>query len=383
MNTRYSPEQELKFHILAEGIRISDEATQAWGDLYTGPVSLNEYASTSGVCLEIIDDDHGIWVNAPYEHGFTARTDTQLRYDGGFVLERADIEFPVKVIPVPAYHSQMYVDNGVELPYTNLGVTHTDRVRISPIEGCGMVCKFCNIPYELRYRKKPLNELLRVIEIAKDDPQTPARHVLISGGTPRAEDEDWEDDVYESVIAKSPLPVDIMMTPREDPAYLRRLRDAGVNSLSVNLEVFDPVRARKLIPSKSRRFGPDRYLDYIGRAVEELGVGRVQSLVLIGESIEPMEGSLAGVRALADRGCIPVLSPFRPDARTPMENDAPTSEAEMREIYERSQEICEKAGTGVKPGPRCVPCHHNTVTMSDGSDFYIPLNKEITSALDA
>lgn len=378
-----SPEQDLKLHVLANGIIIEPEAEEAWREEYQGPVSLNEYASTSGICLKVEDGADGVYINAPYTQEFTKQADARLRYNGGFVVARADIEYDAKVIPVPAFHSKTYTDNDIEYPYTNLGVTHTDRVRISPIEGCGMVCKFCNIPYELRYRQKPEEELLRVIEIAKDDEQAPARHVLISGGTPKRKDEEWEDEIYESVIANSPLPVDIMMTPRESPSYLRRLGAAGVNALSINVEVFDPQRAQKLIPSKNKRFGPQGYLDYIERAVDELGVGRVQSLILFGAAIEPIESTMQGVQALVDRGCIPVLSPFRPDPRTPMENDPPSTEAEMREVYERTLEICEDTATGVKPGPRCVPCHHNTVTFSDGSNFYIPLDKDIRTPLNA
>ena len=378
----FTPEQAAKLDILANGIKIDEHAEEAWREEFQGPISLNEYASTSGICLKIEDGVDGVWVNAPYTQEFTQRAGARLLFDGRFIVANAGVEFDAEVIPVPAFHSRTYVDNGVEYPYTNLGVTHTDRVRISPIEGCGMVCKFCNIPYELRYRQKPEEELLRVIEIAKDDEQAPARHVLISGGTPKRKDEDWEDEIYESVIANSPLPVDIMMTPRENPSYLRRLGAAGVNGLSVNIEVFDPQRAQKLIPSKNRRFGPQGYLDYIEKAVDELGVGRVQSLILFGEAIEPIESTLQGVQALVDRGCMPVLSPFRPDPRTPMENDPPSTEPEMREVYERTLEICEQADNGVKPGPRCVPCHHNTVTFSDGSDFYIPLDKDIRTPLD-
>jgi hypothetical protein len=374
-------EQDLKLHVLANGIRIDPEAEKAWHEEYEGPISLNEYASTSGICLRIEDGADGMWINAPYAQEFAQRAETVLRYCGGFVVARADKEFQATVIPVPAYHSMTYTKDGLDLPYTNIGVTHTDRVRISPIEGCGMVCKFCNIPYESRYRKKPEEELLRVIEIAKDDAQTPARHVLISGGTPRKVDEPWEDDIYESVIANSPLPVDIMMTPREDPGYLGRLAAVGVNALSVNIEVFDPKRAAKLIPSKNRRFGPEGYLDYIERAVGVLGVGRVQSLILFGQAIEPVESTLEGVQALVDRGCIPVLSPFRPDPRTPMEHDPSSSEEEMKVVYERTIEICQDSSSGVKPGPRCVPCHHNTVTFSDGSDFYIPPHDDIRRRL--
>lgn len=379
----FTPEQDLKLNVLANGIQLDPGAETAWREEFEGPISLLEYASTSGICLRIEDGTDGVWLNAPYTQEFTRDAEAKLRYSGGFVVERAGVDFEVTVIPVPAFHSKTYTDNGIEYPYTNLGVTHTDRVRISPVEGCGMRCDFCNIPFELKYRKKPQEELLRVIGIAKDDEQTPARHVLISGGTPKRSDEPWEDETYEFIIAESPLPVDIMMTPREDPGYLRRLGAAGVNTLSVNIEVFDPKRAKDLIPSKTRRFGPDGYLDYIERAVEELGVGRVQSLILFGRAIEPTESTLEGVQALVDRGCIPVLSPFRPDPRTPMENDPPSTEEEMRVVYERTAEICDESDSGVKPGPRCVPCHHNTVTFSDGSDFYIPLDRDIRTPLHA
>ncbi len=376
-------EQDLKFNILANGIVIDPEAESAWLDQYEGPLTLGEYASTSGICLKVEDGGDGVYINAPFEGEFTKGAEATLRYAGRFAIERAGEEFETSIIPVPAYHGLTYTDGDKVLPYTNLGVTHTDRVRISPVEGCGMVCRFCNIPYELKYRRKPQDELLEVIKLAKDDPQNPARHVLISGGTPKIEDEPWEDDTYEYIASESPLPVDIMMTPREDPGYLRRLGSAGINQLSVNIEVFSPERARRLIPTKNRRFGPQGYLDYIEKAVDELGVGRVQSLILFGQAIEPIEHTIEGVQALVDRGCIPVLSPFRPDVRTPMEHDSPSTEEEMRIVYERTMEICDNSATGVKPGPRCVPCHHNTVSFSDGGDFYIPLDKDITSPLHA
>lgn len=107
----------------------------------------------------------------------------------------------------------------------------------------------------------------------------------------------------------------------------------------------------------------------------------MQSLILFGKAIEPLESTLQGIQALVDRGAIPVLSPFRPDARTPMENEPAATEEEMKTIYERTVEICEDSNAGVKPGPRCVPCHHNTVAFSDGSDFYIPLSADIKSSL--
>jgi branched-subunit amino acid ABC-type transport system permease component len=40
-------------------------------------------------------------------------------------------------------------------------------------------------------------------------------------------------------------------------------------------------------------------------------------------------------------------------------------------------EIRSRSHTGVKPGPRCVPCQHNTVAFLKGSDFYVPLGADL------
>ena len=40
----------------------------------------------------------------------------------------------------------------------------------------------------------------------------------------------------------------------------------------------------------------------------------------------------------------------------------------LAEAYERAIEIVE--GFGVKLGPRCIPCQHNTLTFPDGSEAY-------------
>lgn len=383
-------EQDLKLRIFSEGIAIDSGAEEMWQELYEDELSLNEYASTAGACVVT---ENGTYISAPYTQEFTRGTGISLIWDEGFKIADGNDVTAVDVFPIPAYHKRDYMRrDGSILPYTNLGVTHTDRIRISPIEGCAWRCTFCDLPYKFQYQKKPEDELLKVIELAKDDELNPARHVLISGGTPKPEDEAWIDSLYEYICSESPLPVDIMMPARKDMKYPAWLGSIGMNALSVNVEVFDRELARKITPHKARKVGNaaiqgvDYYLEYIEAAVEQLGAGRVQSLLVFGEAIEPEESTLAGVKALAERGAIPVLSPYRPDASTPLgkKNSPPASYEETKRVWEASLEICDKASGGViKPGPRCIPCQHNTVTFDDGSDFYIPVDKDIRTPLNA
>lgn len=373
------PAELLKMRLLADGVRVTDAAASRWREQFGGPLTLGEYATTGGVAL-IVEDE--LYVNAPLVAD-AATPQLVCSGDVGFALDDAGDVWPVGVVPVPAFHGELQRDvlNGIEQPSTNYGVTHTDRCRVSPISGCAWKCKFCDLPYDATYRKRHQDNMLATIRAAANDPLAPARHVLISGGTPRAtiparpgreavDDKTWLDGVFEHLAMHSPLPVDVMMAPRADFGHPRWLRSVGVNAVSINLEISDEERARALAPAK---FGVGRAhtLAYIEAAVEAFGVGQVQSLVVFGEAIEPLKSTLRGVRDLADRGCIPVLSPFRPHPLTPLACEPAATLQEMLAAYEATVDICAVSGTGVKPGPRCVACQHNTVSLPDASDFYI------------
>ncbi|MEJ7783371.1 MAG: radical SAM protein [Solirubrobacteraceae bacterium] len=368
------PLELLKLRLLADGTRVAPEAATAWRECYDGPLTLAEYATTSGVALVLPGN---LYVNAPLAG---PEEDTPvLRHDGDrFLVEDRGQIVGIDVIPVPAFHDRTYERPGGGLvALTRLGVTHTDRCRVSPVEGCAWNCAFCDLPFEFpKYVRKEREQLLELIEIAVRDPQAPARHVLVSGGTPGPVHESWIDDVYAFLARESPVPVDVMMPPRDDPQYPVKLAAMGVNAASINMEVSDPDRAFAVIPRKSRRYGREYVLDYIATAVEAFGVGQVQSLMVFGSAIESSEATLRGVRDLVDRGCIPVLSAFRPHHLTPLRDAPPASFEEMVRVYEGTLEICAAAGNGILPGPRCVPCQHNTVTVPIDGDFYIGPNDD-------
>lgn len=381
----FTSNELLKFRLLADGVRVDAPARAAWRERFNGPMTLAEYATTGGVSLVLPGD---LYVNAPIVDDAELPA---LRFaDDRFSVAAEGREVPVDVVPVPAFHTKTQLDlyEGSIQPYTNFGVTHTDRCRVSPIGGCAWKCHFCDLPYESTYRKKHEENLLEVIRAAKDDALAPARHVLISGGTPRApmaargdrpasDDEAWIDGVYEFLAEQSPLPVDVMMPPRKDYAYPEWLRSVGVNMVSINLEVSDPDRAKAIAPVKAK-LGREHTMSYIEHAVEYFGVGFVQSLIVFGQAIEPVESTLRGVQDLVDRGCIPVLSPFRPHHLTPLADKPAATLDEMLTVYEHTLDICERAANGVRPGPRCIPCHHNTVTLPDGSAFYTGLEDDLT-----
>lgn len=355
--------EKLKFALLAEGLHITDEARAHIDAANDGrAITPADYASTTGVILSLPDD---VWVNAPFAvHNPNFVTAPSFSLDLGadqLVVRGAmggdEVEVFAQLWLPPEYHGGVN-DHGE--PYDSYAFTHGDRVRISPVEGCAMTCKFCDLPYEFKYRTKRIDGLVDSVRTALADPRQPAYHVLISGGVPKADDYRYLRDAYAAVISEFPqVDVDVMMVPIDDVLDVDELVSLGVSELSINIEVVNRELARTIMRRKFDQ-GLDHYLDVLERAAARLGPGRVRSMLMVG--LEPMEDTIAGVEAIAQRGAVPVLSPFRPDQATPLRDHPPPDAAFLEETYVRARDAA--AAHGVALGPSCIPCTHNTLTFA-------------------
>jgi hypothetical protein len=356
--TGLTPAEEMKLGLLAEGLAVTEDALRHIA-LSNGDRSLTpaDYASTSGVILRLEDD---VWVNAPIAT-FNSNFVTSPSYvlgvgQDGLAVSGHGMSVAAQFWLQPRYHGQ---SNAAGEAYNSYVFTHTDRVRVSPIEGCAFTCTFCDLPYEFRYRSKSVEGLIDATRTALEDPVQPASHILISGGTPRPEHYGYLREVYEGVITTFPaVAVDIMMVPLSEVLDIDRLAALGLAEVSINLEVWGERTARRVMPRKYKQ-GRQHYLDYLAHSARILGGERVRSMLMLG--IEPLEETLEGVEAIASLGCVPVLSPFRPDPSTPL-RDWPVPTAHfLRQAYERAREITTRHR--VPLGPPCIPCTHNTLTL--------------------
>jgi hypothetical protein len=367
MATTLSVAQRLKFQLLAEGLEISRRARQALREATSqDDLTPADYASTTGLIL-LLDDD--VWVNAPindYNPNFVSGSRFVLDYGAdGFWVHGAGLASPARFWPPPRYHGHAERFG----PLNNFVVTHGDRARLSPVRGCAMTCTFCNIPYDDPldvYGTKPVDALLEAARIAICDERQPAHHMLISGGTPKRPDFGFMQELYQRVLLEFPhTPVDIMMVPLPGLLDLPLLDKLGLNEISINIEVFSETHAKQVMRHKYNQ-GRAFYLDFIEQAAEALGPGRVRSMLMVG--LEPMEMTLAGVAAIAERGGVPVLSPFRPDPATPLRDRKPFGAAELEQTYLRAVDVAASRGAAV--GPDCPPCTHNTLSfVTPGSPY--------------
>lgn len=362
MTSSLTSAERLKFALLADGLTISPKARALLNEANEDrPLTPADYASTSGVILRLEDD---VWVNAPitdYNSNFVDASPYTLDAGTeGLVVHGNGLESTAAFWLPPAYHG---TNGSNDKPLNYYSFTHGDRVRLAPIMGCGMVCKFCNIPYEDRYGTKPVAALTEAVDTALADVLQPAHHLLVSGGTPHERDIGYLRDVYDTVLQTFPdLEIDIMMVPIDGLLDLARLDSLGVHQFSINIEIFNTEIAAHLMRQKYGR-GLDWYLGFLEGATEVLGPGRVRSMLMVG--LEPLEDTLAGVSAILERGCIPVLSPFRPSPSTPLQDLPPPDAAALEDTYLRGLELATAAGATL--GPDCIPCTHNTLTLASGS----------------
>lgn len=356
----------LKIGLMTTGLLVDPETKERLVGA-DGLMSPADYPSTSGAILQLGGD--GTYVNAPleeYNPDIVVNPTHKLQVEDDKTIwvvnrEKDDARYQVGFSPVAQYHTQRLPRDDTKLANWYV-VTHGDRARISPIKGCALECTFCDIPYEgIAYGTKQIEDIIDAMDLAYNDPVQPAQHILISGGTPRRRDYQYEQDIYAEVADRYPADVDVMMVPMPGLLDFPALRDNGIHGVSLNVELYNRDRPEAAAYIKNKvKLSLSRYLTAVEEAKESFPEpGRVRSLLMVG--LEPMEDTLAGVRALAERGCDPVLSPFRPDTKTPLANMAPPDTDFLYEVWQRSRDIVAGFG-GIALGPLCIPDSHNSLS---------------------
>ena len=352
----------LKISTFSRGIRLDGAAVEQLTEGGAYPLSLHEYATTGGVTFFA---EGSVYINAPFDEWYCTDPEAVLTFDPtpqAFVVLFRGEELRVRTLPLPGYLRE--VDAAGRL-VTEVAMSHGDRLRLSPIAGCSLDCAFCDMAGRT-YNLRSAERLVAAMGVALADSRLPVSHVLLSGGTPTRRDFGYYDELCARVIEAAPVPVDVMMVPRPDVGWIDRLVEVGVSGFAINLEVYGDAAAASITRLK-HRIGTDVFVRNLERAVELTGGhGRVRSLLLVG--LEPMEDTLAGVEFVAKLGCDPVLSPFRPAPGTPLAARRPPSAEFQERLFLEARDIVERHG--VKLGPRCVACQHNTLTIPDGSADY-------------
>jgi hypothetical protein len=360
--------QRLKLELMHFGMDPSDDALNALPQSNFGEVVHKDFPTTGGLILKLCEE---IYANVPIKYGSEPENRFHLEYETGvFKLKRQkdDIDIPVEII-APPYFALHNIRCESGDPVRNMVMSHADRVRISPISGCGFNCRFCNMP-SLLYRRNPLEVLDQAFKIAIEDPLLKPAHAMISGGTPYNESVDYKymNEVYSYFPAEYlQFAFDLMLIPRTinhyDPVtkenykkFLYFLKDCGANTISVNMELFNSKLRKEYAPEK-QEIGTENYLLFLELAAD-IFEQKVRSVLIVG--LEPAEDTIAGVREIAKRGCLTELSPFVPDPGAFLARRKAPDIDMLEQVLLKSAEESDKYGIPLKPF--CKPCSHNIIT---------------------
>lgn len=348
---------EYKLDLLFYGVRINNNCYEQLKKNKDGKVNNEDYITTKGLLIVLNDT---VYVNAMININSPYFIDS---YENSFVLYYNQEKIClINIIQPPdfALNEEVLPNGKLITDFVNI---HGDRIRIQPIQGCANRCKFCDLN-GLKYYLNPIKDLDDAFSYAME--KVGFRHVLISGGSPlnNQEDFDYLNNVYRYFGEKygKSFPIDIMLVPRGLNVYdnseesykefLIKLKEWNISGLSINLELYNDLYRKKYIPQKDL-VGKGDYFKFIKLAVEIFGKRSVRSCIIIG--LEDIEDSLKAVEELSSIGCMPVLSPYIPNDK---ETFLPKPEF-MREVLIKAKEITDK--NKVALGPICDSCKHNTI----------------------
>jgi hypothetical protein len=353
----------LKFDLLARGARVSSRAAQLLHE-NSKPALRVRSGSCGGIDLILPDGTH---VNCPVYESFAQNSDLEIAVDGGqFVIRNRSDVIAVDPVPIPAYYTK--VDSRGH-PFIRTAQVCFDRLGVGITNNCvywrkpSTRCQFCSIGLNTRTEdvRKLLEPIREAAAAALSDPVYPVAHTLVGGGTSSDPDNGIAEiaAVARALKEISDFSVYVMITPPKDLGLLELLKEAGVDEVGINMELFDESLARRYLQAKRSDHGLEGYLSSLARAVELFGPVSTRSILIVG--LEPLSATLSGVEMLASMGVMPILSPFRPLAGTGLAHHPPPDAGLLCEAAVAGSEI---AGRYCLPlGPTCLACQGNTLNI--------------------
>jgi len=246
---------------------------------------------------------------------------------------------PVHLHPRPKIYDLETADG---VPYWKIALMHLDSLASTVFQRCvywgtGDQCHFCAIGTSLAGgRTIPLKTPELLAEVAEAAARLDgAKDVTLTTGTPNRDDRgaSYMARCAAAIREASGLPIQVQLEPPNDFGWFARLKDSGVESLGLHMEVWDQDVLRRVAPGKHAQ-GRALYLSAWESAVEVFGRGQVSTYFILGLG-ESAESVMEGCRAAIDRGVYPFVVPLRPSPGSIVADGEPPSVEYMREVYEQ------------------------------------------------
>ncbi len=246
------------------------------------------------------------------------------------IVSFEDKSYDVTLIASPQFYQMRLVDG---TPMMHVALVHgVDCLATTIIQHCdyfdsGLECLYCSIPLSLElgqtiFQKSP-EQFLQVLSAAQKEGR--AQHLTLTMGSPARHDRGAKDYVeFVSTLRKvTTIPIHVQIEPPTSQNQFQALKDAGVDTVGIHLEIFDDQLRRQYCPGKYQHASFNDYLAAWREAVGIFGRGQVSTFILLGlgETAEQLHN---GFKTTIELGVIPVPVPCRPNPGSHLERKVPT-----------------------------------------------------------
>ncbi|WP_322013729.1 MSMEG_0568 family radical SAM protein [Paraburkholderia sp. J12] len=355
------PESKLQLltELQSSGLRFA--APDAEGLSRRGGAGPSDHKAVviDGVTLMVPVHTHGAHQSAFVAHA----PDT----NGASVLMRDSIPIAQIAFAKPPRFYKLQTLDGV--PYSHIATLHgTDVLATTVLQTCiryesrKKTCKFCAIGQSLAAgrtvaHKTPeqLAEVARAAVLLDN-----VKHMVLTTGTPPTPDRGAAIlcESARAIRRAVDLPIQAQCEPPDDDAWFERMREAGIDTLGMHLEVIGEAERARIMPGKAT-VPVSRYMAAFAAAVAVFGRGQVSTYILAGLGDSPQR-VLDTAGQLLELGVYPFVVPFVPISGTPLEDHPPPTPEFMRAILGPLGAMVRAAGlraTDIKAGcGKCGAC---------------------------
>ena len=278
-----------------------------------------------------------------------------VNYQKSYVLEEAGEGIAVIQFPQQPKFYSLKTASGI--PYSHIALLHSHNVLATTVlQTCiryrnrNRSCQFCAIEQSLAAGKtiarKTPQQLAEVAEAAVR--LDGVEQLVMTTGTPNTTDRGaaYLIECAKAVTARVNLAIQAQCEPPNDFSWFEKMKEAGIATLGMHLEVLEPKVRDRIMPDKAK-LSLDYYFQAFAAAVPVFGWGQVSTYILAG-----LGDKLSTIIDTCDRliqlGVYPFVVPFVPITGTPLVNHQPPSSEFMYAIYEQVGAMLDHAGMSSK-----------------------------------
>ncbi len=347
-------QQELKFRLLNQGIVISEKS--------------KEFIETIGGCNDAVFNAIDISINDKFH--VNSPINVKLSSLSPFGVNRKSNKLMLTIYNKEVCEMQVEKKDSLSLEKTTANIDYsiiaklaTDRLRIHHQPICyfketNTPCLFCDLPKT--GQKFTMEDIKEVVDTYLS--KSSFNHFLIGGGSAKP-NTGWDKklEIVQYIRSKTSKGIYLMSLPVANIQLLQQLHNAGVTEIGFNIEIFDDKIAKETMLGKGK-LSRQIYYNALNEAVKIWGnTGQVRSLIILG--LDSTETFLEGIETLCSMGVSRIISIFRPMPNTPFSQFIPPSYKYISSVFEKIVSICNKYK--LKPGPQCVFCQNNTLSLPD------------------